>query len=299
MDTEPGWHVRAGSGRGAVIRRVAAVGVAIGLLAAACGGGGTATAVTAVRDAPKKTSDARTSRVEVLIERPGAAGAQAAAPIRTAGEFDFIAHRGHMLIDLSQLGLPGPPIDAVYDNATVYTKLPPALAPGLPAGKSWVKVDLAAAGRTIGVDVAGLSQGQAGDPSQTFDYLRGASDDVTRVGTEVIRGIQTTHYKAVLDLNKAADQSPSARDAIKSAIKVLGSSKQPAEAWIDAEGRVRRMRYAVDLSKSKTAASTPGAPANVTFTIDLFDFGVPVQAVVPPAGQVVDLGALTGNNGGR
>jgi hypothetical protein len=280
------------------LRRVAAVGAAIGLLAAACGGGGTATAVTVVRDAPKKTSDAHTSRVEVLIERPGAAGAQPTGPIRTTGEFDFVAHRGHMLIDLSQLGLPGPPIDAVYDNTFVYTKLPRALAPGLPAGKSWVKVDLAAAGRTIGVDVAGLSQGQAGDPSQTFDFLRGASDDVTRVGTEEVRGTQTTHYKAVLDLNKAAEESPSAREAIKSAIKVLGSSKQPADVWIDASGLLRRMRYVADLSKSKTAASTPGAPANVTFTIDLFDFGVPVNATVPPADQVVDLSALTGKSGG-
>jgi hypothetical protein len=203
-----------------------------------------------------------------------------------------------MLIDLSQLGLPGPPIDAVFDNMTVYENLPRTLIPQMPAGKSWVKVDLAAAGRSIGVDVNALSQSQAGDPSQTLAYLRGASGDVTRVGTEDVRGTQTTHYRAVLDLNKAADQSPGAREAIKSAINALGSSKQPADVWVDAQGRLRRMRYIVDLSKSKVAASTPGVPTSLTFTLELFDFGVPVQAAVPPPDQVVDLGALTGKSGG-
>src|SRR5205085_408096 len=117
MDIEPGWHAATGSGRGAVIRRLAVMGATIGLVATACGGGGTATAVTLIRDSPTKTAGARTSRMEVVIERSGTAGRQG-APIKVTGEADFQSHRGHMLIDLSQLGLPGPPIDAVFDNTT-------------------------------------------------------------------------------------------------------------------------------------------------------------------------------------
>ena len=115
-----------------------------------------------------------------------------------------------------------------------------------------------------------------------------------RVGTEDVRGSATTHYRAVVDLNKAADQSPTARDAIKSTVKLLGSSSMPVDVWVDAQGRVRRMKYVVDLSKSKVTASTASVPGSVTFTLELFDFGVPVQAVVPPADQVVDLSALSG-----
>jgi hypothetical protein len=274
------------------MRRLA-VGVAVGLLMAACGGGGTPASVALVREAPKKTTEAGTSRMEVLIERPQAQGAPA-APINITGEADYQAHRGHMLIDLSQFGLPGPPIDAVFDNATVYEKFPPALGAALPQGKSWVKVDLATAGKSVGVDVGSLSQTQAGDPSQTLDYLRGASDNVTRVGTEDVRGTQTTHYRVVVDLNKAAEQSPTAREAIKSTIKLLGSSTQPLDLWVDAQGRVRQMKYTVDLSKSKVAASTPDVPGSVTFTLNLFDFGIPVQAQLPSPDQVVDLSALTG-----
>jgi len=282
------------------MRRLAAVVVAIGVLGAACGGGGTPAVVTLVRDAPKKTIDAGTSRLAITIDRPptqGAAGTPTASPpITITGEADYQAHRGHMLIDLSEFGLQGPPIDAVFDNATVYEKFPPALAAALPPGKSWVKVDLATAGKSVGVDLQGLSQSQAGDPSQTLDYLRGASNKVTTVGSEDVRGTPTTHYRAVIDLNKAADASPTARDAIKSTIKLLGTSTQPIDVWVDAQGRARRLKYTVDLSKSKVAPSTPNLPGSVTFTLELYDFGAPVQADVPPADQVVDLAAITGGH---
>jgi hypothetical protein len=157
-----------------------------------------------------------------------------------------------------------------------------------------VKIDLATAGRSVGVDINSLSQAQASDPSQTLDYLRGAADDVTNVGTEDVRGTTTTHYRAVVDLNKAAKLSPAASDAIKSTIKLLGSATQPVDVWVDGEGRVRRMQYTVDLSKTKAASSVPGAAGTVTFTLEVFDFGAPVQATVPAADQIVDLSALTG-----
>jgi hypothetical protein len=32
----------------------------------------------------------------------------------------------------------------------------------------------------------------------------------------------------------------------------------------------------------------------VTFTLEVFDFGAPVQATIPAADQIVDLSALTG-----
>jgi len=272
------------------MRRLAAAAAAVGCVLAACGGGGSSATVTLVRDAPKKTTDAGTSRMQAVIEVPTSGGGQR-PPLTVTGEADYRTHRGHMVIDLSQFGLPGPPIDAVFDNTTVYEKFPPSLAAALPKGKSWVKVDLATAGKSVGVDVSSLSQSQAGDPSQTLDFLRGASDNVTRVGTDSIRGTQTTHYRAVVDLNKAAAQSPAAGNAIRSTIKLLGTATQPVDAWVDEQGRVRRLKYMVDLSKSTVAQKLPGT---VTFTLDLFDFGVPVQAVVPPADQVVDLSALTG-----
>ena len=132
------------------MRRLAAIGVLAlpTLLLVACGGGGAPATVTLVRDAPKRTTDAGTSRLEIVIERPptpstpGTQGAKGATlpPIKISGEADYHAHRGHMLIDLSQFGLPGPPIDAVFDNVTVYAPLTDfqrrrLVAAGYPGGR--------------------------------------------------------------------------------------------------------------------------------------------------------------------
>ncbi|MBV9412219.1 MAG: hypothetical protein JO148_11525 [Acidimicrobiia bacterium] len=278
------------------MRRLAAVGAAIGLLTAACGGGGggNSATVTLVRDAPKRTTDAHTAGMAVTIEQlatmTAASHPPPPAPIAITGQADFAAHRGQMTIDLTQYGLPQP-VDAVFDNATVYEKFPAVTA--LPGGKTWVKVDLATAGKSVGVGAAGVGAAQASDPSQTLDYLLGASS-VTRVGAENVRDTPTTHYRAVVDLNKAAAQSPTAKQAIESTAKLLGSSNQPVEVWLDAQGRVRRMKYTVDLSKSKATTSTSGLGGSVRFTLELFDFGVPVQATIPPADQVVDFSQLSG-----
>ena len=47
------------------------------------------------------------------------------------------------------------------------------------------------------------------------------------------------------------------------------------------------------------AASASSVPGSVTYTLELFDFGVPVQAVVPPPDQVVDMSALSALSGGH
>jgi hypothetical protein len=193
-------------------------------------------------------------------------------------------------IDLSSLGLPGT-VEAVFDGPTVYEKLPAALAqslPGAAAKKPWLKIDAEAAGQSMGV--TGLGSAQSGDPSQTLDFLRGAGD-LRRVGSEDVRGTPTTHYHVVLDLQKAAGQSPQSKPAIDSVTKLLGSSTLPADVWIDGQERLRRMQYTTDLSKSGAASSAPGAPSSLTFTLELFDFGVPVQVAVPPPDQVADLGS--------
>src|SRR5581483_12138172 len=121
----PGWHVTAESGRGTVMRRLAAMGALMAILAAACGGGGGGSkSATLVRDSPKKTTSTGSARIDVLTER-AASGDTPATTVRLQGEVDFGTRRGQMSIDLSQLGLPGGPVDAVFDNTIVYTKLPP------------------------------------------------------------------------------------------------------------------------------------------------------------------------------
>jgi hypothetical protein len=271
------------------LRRLAAVGAVLGLLAAACGGGGRSSPATdAVRRAPERTAAAGTSRIEVQVERKAAAAPATSPFLRMAGEVDYRSRSGHLTVDLSQIGLSGPPIDAVFEGSTVYEKLPRALIPTLPADKPWVKVDVNSAGSQLGTGVGGLS----GDPSSAIEILRGATT-ATRVGSEEVRGTATTHYRVVVDVGRAGEQSPNLRPVVRSLVQ-SGVKTVPADVWLDAQGRVRRQRYTIDVGKAQAATSVPGAVGSVTFALELFDFGVPVHVSVPAASEVVDVNALGG-----
>ena len=76
----------------------------------------------------------------------------------------------------------------------------------------------------------------------------------------------------------------------------------PVDVFVDAQGRVRRMALQLHLGLSGLGAlvggsgqagSSGGTPAiDMTMTLDLYDFGTPVDVQAPPAGQVVSIGSL-------
>ena len=250
------------------------VGVVAGvaLLIGACRGAGDDPAQI-VRAAASKTEAADSSRLAVTVDvhqgtRQGAVTAE--------GAFDYGTRRGRMSMDIPGLGA----LDAIADGSVLYMKFPAALAQRLPGGKPWVKLDVEAAARQSGFDVSELSQVQQGDPTQALQYLRGASDDVRKVGEEDLRGAHTTHYTATLDLKKAASSlSGARRTAYDRAIAKLGRSRLPADVWIDDAGRARKLSFTQDAAD---------------VTLELYDFGVDVQAAPPPASDVVDLAELLG-----
>jgi hypothetical protein len=177
----------------------------------------------------------------------------------------------------------------------VYVQLP-----GLTGASRWVAVDAGKLGSSSS-SVPGLGES---DPTQFLASLETVSDRVDKVGTEVVRGVDTTHYRATLDLRKAIDQADvpqSLRDAEK---QFLGSNGDqapsiPVDVWIGADGYVRRISLDLDLG----ALGAPGiggsgsAPA-VIVSIDLYDFGVPVDVQAPPADQISQLPDLGLNRSG-
>jgi hypothetical protein len=58
---------------------------------------------------------------------------------------------------------------------------------------------------------------------------------------------------------------------------------RPADVWIDQQGRLRRMHYAVTMKVPGEGASVP---MTVETTLELYDFGVEVHVAPPPANQV-------------
>ena len=244
--------------------------------------------------APGETVSARTAKVGLEVS---VAGGPDAVDFSGSGAFDFRAQRGRLLLDLSSLGLPGAKGDTeiVFSENLVYMKLPFDL-PQLKA-RPWVKIDITQLDKLTGIDLAQLRQIQSNDPTAALNYLRGVTDQVSVVGTEEVRGVETTHYKALIDLKKAAEQvSDRLEDDISQIISQLGSETIDSDVWIDDEGRLRKLQYSVDLSKVKVPGNEPVDPAvrmgTLTASFELFDFGTDVEVNEPPASQVTDIGQL-------
>ena len=127
------------------------------------------------------------------------------------------------------------------------------------------------------------------------EYLRGASGAIDELRHEKVRGIDTTHYRATIDINKAAAAAPdTARAAIKQISETFGIVRVPVDAWIDDDGRARRISETIDYSRAKSSPTLPAnsLPKRVQVTLEYYDFGTPVTAPVPPSDQVADFGDL-------
>jgi hypothetical protein len=177
----------------------------------------------------------------------------------------------------------GNSLSEIIIGSEVYIQPPPGDGQ-FAAPTPWVKADMSAyAGASTG---SSSSVGPGGDPTQDLNFLR-ATGQVTTVGSESVRGVPTTHYHAVIDLNSyVAATPPSERAAASREVAeiehVTGQDTLPADVWVDLRGRVRRM--ALDMNICSHAGTITTA-----VTIDLFDYGRQPAAVPPPASQVTDV----------
>jgi hypothetical protein len=248
-----------------------------------------------VAQAPAATKGARSARVaySAIFDIAAAPGP---GPISMSGEglFDYAQKRGRMVFDMSEVLQPGgsPPegsgeVEMIFAGPILYMKMP-FLTGLLSEPKPWIKVDLEAA-RRGGANLSQLAQLGQRDPTQILELLRGATRSVDEVGSEDLRGTQTTHYSMVLDLVRAAEKaSEEARLSVQDLIVRTGARTMPAEIWIDDDGRMRKMTYEVDLA-SAGADSLPAEPDSMRVAMELYEFGIEVVVEPPPEDQVVDL----------
>jgi hypothetical protein len=195
------------------------------------------------------------------------------------GAFDYAGQRGWWDAQPHRTGTPGSVRRTLRIGRAVYhaTLADRPARPGAPATVSgrWLKVELPA-GR-------GELLGNSGEPTMALELLRDAARDVTTSGRAELRGAATTRYAVVLDMDRYATTLGSdGRDMLRG-FQVAGTL--PAEVWVDAQGRLRRLHLRLGMTFKEPAGGT--TPRSVTdFTTELYDFGVPVQVTPPPADQV-------------
>ncbi len=159
-----------------------------------------------------------------------------------------------------------------------------AEAEELTDGKRWLKLDVSGLTGMLG---DGAVSSESSNPVDGLEALRGVSSDVTEVGTDTLRGVETTHYRATIDLAKAlADAPPEARADARELLDDAGAPTIPVDVWLDAQDRVRKYTMQVDGAAFGSERST------VAVTYEFYDFGAPVDVSAPPADEVADLGSM-------
>ena len=206
------------------------------------------------------------------------------------GSVDFANQNGSLTFSSPTTGT----FNVRLISPLLYLQLPASESTQLPPGKSWVEINL----NTISEAKLGQSFSQltssSQESTQTLSYLQGVSSTgINTVGPATIRGVATTEYKATVDLTKVADKkSPAEQAALKSLEAQLHTSTMPVQVWLDAQGRVRQITDQVQASttpSSTPGSTTPATTANVSTTVDYYDFGTPVDVSSPPPAQVDDV----------
>lgn len=153
-------------------------------------------------------------------------------------------------------------------------------------GTAWIEAE---------VDEAASMTDQFGvdSPESPADLLSVLSDldaTVTEVGRETVRGVDTTHYRAVIDLEAAAGNlTPEERAELEAELPAEISGELPIDVWLGEDDLLRRLVIELDDFESMglDADSGPAEIGSVLIEFEIYDIGEPVVISPPPAGEVI------------
>lgn len=165
-------------------------------------------------------------------------------------------------------------VEVIVSVKAVYVK-----KPGNPTGRQWLEVRLSSAGN-LGKSIQSLLQSaQNGNPAAQTQMFAG-SRNVHKVGTQVVNGVQTTHYAGTVTAAQALSKlSPTIRKGFAPLMKLISGGIH-FNVWIDNQHVTRRL-VEVESVEGQT----------VTLILNVTAVNQPVQITLPPRGQVTVLPA--------
>lgn len=259
------------------MRRLAAV-AGLAVFAAGCGGGGAGGRSASPGDiaqAASKTANAGSLEANFDISGQGIQGSG-------AGVFNTGKKRSGQLtmkvITRDQSGkLLQVPVHTIVTGDVFYMRSS-AFPKAVSQGKEWIKLDIAKLAKQQGVDLGGFLNASP-TPTNALAYLTGATT-VKKVGSEVVRQTNTTHYKVTVDLRRAAARAEgSEQAALKRVVSSGKLNTLPLDVWVDGNGYIRKVDY-LEHEGNQQAADV---------AMELHDFGHPISIKAPPRNAVVDL----------
>ncbi|WP_119293912.1 hypothetical protein [Streptomyces sp. YIM 130001] len=235
--------------------------------------------VDAVRAAADGLVRAGSSKARTSMEM---ASGGTRVTIRGEGSYDFTRRLGRL-----EVLLPQDPAGADEHRPITELLAPGALymknrGAGVPADK-WVRID------TATLSDGNLVTGGATDPLAAAELLRGARK-VTYEGTVDLAGTRVRHYRGTAEIGRAARLAPEhGQRPLQAAAKGFATDVVPFDAYLDDEGRLRKVRHRFSFANG-TGTEQGGAAGQkaveVASTTLLYDFGAKVRARLPESGDI-------------
>lgn len=231
-------------------------------------------AASPVLSAAKRSSTAKSTKLQVQVTTsvPGTPRTVLSGAGATSGRSVTL----RLTTAVAGRRIPMEAVGLVERGAYVMYLRSPALGAQLPNGKTWVRIDLQAQGARAGLDVGSLI-GQ----SETLAPLVHGLVSTTRLARERVAGVQTTRYRAVVDLRRAARAVPAYGKQLAAVERTTGVrlGRVTQDVWVGADGRIRRLR-------TTTPTVAGGARGTTVQTMTFLAYDVPVSIVPPPAALV-------------
>jgi hypothetical protein len=173
-------------------------------------------------------------------------------------------------------------LEEIVSDGDVYLRSPELASTFGDPGK-WLLMRSEVFGDLLQGSASGT--GMSASPTQQLDALKDASYQVNEIGPERVNGVVTTHYAALLDLDKVTDQLKSEvsgefGDLVERSMDQVSSAT--VDVWIDGDGLIRR----------EIASEAMGSLGTFTMTIDFSHYGIRPNIQPPPSSQVFDVTPL-------
>jgi hypothetical protein len=238
-------------------------------------GGGPLNAIAAAAEKTQQEPGGR-ALMHAVVTTP-----EQRAPLMIAGQMVYDAKgrtQAVITVPRSETG-DSVKMESVSDGTVMYMRS--SEFDSLPDGAEWMALDF-----SFGDDLDTPVPTDV-DAKGELALLEAVGDDVRKLGKEDVRGVSTTHYRGTISVSDQVERlREEGADDLASLSEKEGAPLR-VEAWIDAEGLVRRMR----LVHAEPSEDGDGSKT-MDMRMDFIDFGIEPEIDVPDSSEVFDATAM-------
>jgi hypothetical protein len=222
---------------------------------------------------------------------------QGITTIATSGAYSWTSSRGEMT---SQAGTADQSKEIIVGH-DVYSQASgaiPAAVLGGGTGATWSETTWSGSSAAT---LFGSFLGTPGptDPAALLELLDSQASSISTIGSEVIGGVETTHYRAHIPLSRIGPSGASPAQ-IRQARQMLGVSSVSVDFWVDSSGLLRQLTYGMTIRKAPMQVPQLARvlPMTMSMTLDLSHYGAAVTVTAPPASEVAPGGTCQSTSSG-